>query len=198
MGRPSLRDKILQAGLKVVHARGFANASVREIVQAAGAPQGSFTNHFASKAAFGQEILEIYYEKSRALAQATLLDASLTPLDRIRAFLDAAPGSSDETTDAIRSGCLIGNFSAEIGEHGDALRRRIAEMLDESERDLAGCLRAAKAAGQLAPDLDAQDTAVHILSALQGAILLAKVRGSRTPIEQMKRTLFTMLLQNRA
>ena len=57
MPKPSHREKILTEGLRVVHERGFAGASVRDIVQAAGVPQGSFTNHFASKEAFGLEVL---------------------------------------------------------------------------------------------------------------------------------------------
>ena len=49
MAKVSNRDKILSAGVGVVHERGFGGASVRDIVQAAGVPQGSFTNHYVSK-----------------------------------------------------------------------------------------------------------------------------------------------------
>ena len=58
MPRASTRERILTEGLRVVHERGFSGASVRDIVQAAGVPQGSFTNHFASKEAFGLEVIE--------------------------------------------------------------------------------------------------------------------------------------------
>ena len=57
MRKPTNRDKLLAQGLRVVHQQGLAGASVRDIVQAAGVPQGSFSNHFASKEAFGVEIL---------------------------------------------------------------------------------------------------------------------------------------------
>ena len=57
MPRPSHRAKILSEGLQVVHERGFGGASVRDIVHAAGVPQGSFTNHFTSKEAFGLEVM---------------------------------------------------------------------------------------------------------------------------------------------
>jgi AcrR family transcriptional regulator len=60
MARPSHREKLLHVGMQVVHARGFAGASVRDIVQAAGVPQGSFTNHFASKEAFGLEVIDLF------------------------------------------------------------------------------------------------------------------------------------------
>ena len=59
MPKPSNREKILTEGMRVVHEHGFAGASVRDIVQAAGVPQGSFTNHFASKEAFGLEVIEL-------------------------------------------------------------------------------------------------------------------------------------------
>lgn len=56
MSRPSNKEKLLTDGLRLVHERGFGASSVRDITQAAGVPQGSFTNHFASKEAFGLEI----------------------------------------------------------------------------------------------------------------------------------------------
>src|SRR5690242_9670269 len=58
MPKPSHRETILTEGLRVVHERGFAGASVRDIIEAAGVPQGSFTNHFASKEAFCLEVLD--------------------------------------------------------------------------------------------------------------------------------------------
>ena len=82
MAKIGNREKILCEGLKVVHARGFAGASVRDIVEAAGVPQGSFTNHFVSKEAFGLEILDRYFANSRVLMQETLLDLSRRPLAR--------------------------------------------------------------------------------------------------------------------
>ena len=61
MPKPSHREKLLTAGLEVVFERGYCGASVRDIVQAAGVPQGSFTNHFRSKEAFCLEVLERYF-----------------------------------------------------------------------------------------------------------------------------------------
>src|SRR5260221_5220479 len=89
MAKPSNREKILTEGLRVVHQRGFGGASVRDIVQAAGVPQGSFTNHFASKEAFGLEIIDLYFVNGRALMRETLRNDALPPLQRLRAYIDA-------------------------------------------------------------------------------------------------------------
>jgi AcrR family transcriptional regulator len=80
--RPSNKEKLVSDGLRVVHQRGFGGASVRDIVKAAGVPQGSFTNHFVSKEAFGLEILQRYYKREHQ--GATLRNDSLPPLRRLR------------------------------------------------------------------------------------------------------------------
>ena len=77
MARPSNRDKILAEGLRVVHERGFAAASVRDIASAAIVPLGSFTNHFLSKEAFGLEILGIYAANHQEVAARTLANQAL-------------------------------------------------------------------------------------------------------------------------
>src|SRR5712671_1930160 len=88
VSKPSHREKILTAGLRVIHERGFARASVRDIVAAAGVPQGSFTNHFRTKEAFGLAVLERYYGFIGALIQRSLLNQRRRPLERIRGYLD--------------------------------------------------------------------------------------------------------------
>jgi len=87
MAKVSNRDKILTEGLRVVHERGFGGASVRDIVQAAGVPQGSFTNHFASKEAFGLEVIDLYLAHEGQRMRATLGDTALAPLARLRAYI---------------------------------------------------------------------------------------------------------------
>src|SRR3954468_7475141 len=105
MAKSPNRDKILTEGLRVVHAHGYANASVRDIVQAAGVPQGSFTNHFASKEAFGLEILDLYLANSRATARETLRNDSLPPLQRLGAYIDAVKDRLNR--DNMRNGCMF-------------------------------------------------------------------------------------------
>ena len=62
---------------------------MRDIVQAAGVPQGSFSNHFASKEAFGVEILDLYFGFTRKVLAETLNNKKLKPLRRLEAYIDA-------------------------------------------------------------------------------------------------------------
>jgi TetR/AcrR family transcriptional repressor of nem operon len=193
MPKPSNREKILTEGLKVVHAHGFANASVRDIVHAAGVPQGSFTNHFASKEAFGLEVIGLYLDRSRATMAATLLNDSLAPLDRLSAYIDANQARMAQT--GMRNGCLFGNFTAEASDHSEAMREKLLDVFAEIRANIATCLRAAAAAGDLPAAADPDDLAAFILTALQGANLLSKAERSPAPIERLRRLLFTKILK---
>ena len=88
MGRPSVREDLLNAGLKVMFRSGYQGASVRDICAAAGAPQGSFTNHFRSKEAFVQEVLNRYFAYTKTAVNEALSDKSLTPRQRLKRYLD--------------------------------------------------------------------------------------------------------------
>jgi AcrR family transcriptional regulator len=51
MARPSVKEQIVQAGLKILLDKGFNGVGVQEITETAGVPKGSFYNHFESKEA---------------------------------------------------------------------------------------------------------------------------------------------------
>jgi TetR/AcrR family transcriptional repressor of nem operon len=193
MPKPSNREKILTKGLRVVHERGFAGASVRDIVQAAGVPQGSFTNHFASKEAFGLEILDLYFASGRAVIDETLRNDALPPLRRLEAWIDANKDRLSQ--DGMRNGCLFGNFTAEASEHSEVIRRRLVEIFAEVQQSVAYCLRAAVAAGELPAGTECDDIAGFVVSSLQGANLLAKAQRSPVPVERFKQVLFSKILR---
>jgi TetR/AcrR family transcriptional repressor of nem operon len=193
MAKISNRDKILTEGLRVVHRQGFGGASVRDIVQAAGVPQGSFTNHFASKEAFGLEIIDLYLAGGRAVIADTLRNEAMPPLQRLRAYIDA--GRERLNQESMRDGCLFGNFAAEASPGSDAIRLRLLEIFTEVRGAIADCLRDAVKAGELPGDFDCMGVASFIVSALQGANLMAKTERCDAPVEQLKRVLFALVLR---
>lgn len=194
MSRPSNRDKILTEGLRVVHAHGFGGASVRDIVQAAGVPQGSFTNHFTSKEAFALEIIDLYFADGCLIIDQTLCNQALPPLQRLRAYVDALKHSLDQN--GVEKGCLLGNFTAEACDQSAPIRDKLLGIYAEVERAVAECLQAAVAAGELAQDFDYVDVAGFITASLQGANLMSKAQRSTVPVERFERVLFGMVLRN--
>lgn len=192
MARSSHREKLLSEGLRLVHARGFGASSVRDIVQAAGVPQGSFTNHFASKEVFGLAVLERYREMTSAGVAATLRNDAHPPLERLRRWIERQ--LEYLRPDDMRKGCLYGNLSAEASEQSEAIRTRIARIYSENQESVAYCLRAAVAAGELPADTNTLEVAGFVVSSLQGAILVAKAQRDPEPVERFVRVLFSAVL----
>ena len=193
MPKPSHRNKLLTEGLKVLLARGYFGASVRDIVRAAGVPQGSFTNHFTSKEAFAEEVLELYFSLVRKNMEKTLRNDSRPPLHRLRQWIDLQIAFLRQAE--FRSGCLIGNFSIEASDDSKRIRERLAEMFKEIIESIMYCLQAAVDAGELSASSDVRQLAGFLYSSLQGAILQSKVELSVEPLKRFKDILFSRILR---
>jgi TetR/AcrR family transcriptional repressor of nem operon len=155
-------------------------------------PQGSFSNHFASKEAFSLEILERYFADSRVVTSETLRNDALPPLKRLRAFIDAniAAIRSHE----VKNGCLIGNFAAEASDHSEIIRKRVSGIYTEMREAMAYCLKAAVKSGELPKTLKISDVADFIVTGLQGAWLVSKVERDLVFAENFKKVLFSTVL----
>lgn len=192
MKKPTNRDKLLEEGLKVIHERGYRGASVRDIVHAAGVPQGSFTNHFDSKEAFTLEVLERYHAGSVEIAGRSLENAALMPLDRLRAYV--AETKERIKRDGIGNGCLYGNLSAEAGDHSERIRQRLEEIYGDARDAVRDSIEAAVTDGSLPAGFESAQTASFVISGLQGAILLAKTHRDIAPIDHFETILFDGVL----
>jgi TetR/AcrR family transcriptional regulator, transcriptional repressor for nem operon len=192
MGKITNREKLLKVGLRLMHERGLA-ASVREIVEAAGVPQGSFTNHFASKEAFCLEILNLYHQNALEGIERTLRNDSVPPLKRLHHYLDLHAHFLKAV--GKENGCLYGNFTAETSEHSENVRIRLVEIFDEIRNSLDYCLKAAVKAGELPKGFKCGEVADFILSAMQGAMLLGRGQRSTAPLAHFRNVLFSQVLR---
>ena len=196
MGRQSLRDKIIASGTKTVHRRGFGTAGLREISTAAGVAQGSFTNHFASKEAFGVAVLDHYFDQIRVVMAQTLDDQSRKPLERLRAYFD---GITDLfAADGWRYGCLAGNMALEAAEHSEPIRHRLIEIFAEWTPAFAEVIREGQRVGDLHTKLDSEEVGAALLEAWHGAMLRMKVERTSAPLDRFKRLTFPALLTSAA
>jgi len=195
MPKPSHRDRLLEAGRKVMFERGYGGAGVRDIVAEAGAPQGSFTNHFRSKEAFAGEVLDRYFDYLREIVRTTLSDQSLSPRDRLRRYFEVITGKLK--TEKWASGCLIGNMSLEVSTQSKQLRTRLSEIFAEWREPFAACIAEAQAAGEIPEDFPARDLADFLLAGWHGAMLRMKVDRSSKPLEQFKSITFATVLARR-
>ena len=188
MARPSLREDILNAGLKLMFRSGYQGATVRDICAAAGAPQGSFTNHFRSKEEFAREVLDRYFAGTRKHVQNALEDKSLTPRQRLKRYLDIISGVAADRNWSL--GCLIGDFSLEATSHSELLRLRLEAIFQEWRRPFAACIAEAQATGEIDSTFDPTELAEFLLASWEGTILRMKVERSPAALERFKTIAF--------
>jgi TetR/AcrR family transcriptional regulator, transcriptional repressor for nem operon len=193
MPKPSNRDRILQAGLQVMYRDGYVGSGVRDIVAEASAPQGSFTNHFRSKEEFAREVLDLYFADLKRLVAETLGDATRSPRQRLRRYLDIITGRLASV--GFSRGCLIGDFSLEAAPQSEMLRTRLAEIFAEWRAPFAACIAEGQGAGEIDATFAPNELAEFLLSSWEGAILRMKVERNAEPLERFKRIVFATVFK---
>jgi TetR/AcrR family transcriptional regulator, transcriptional repressor for nem operon len=188
MGKPSHREAILNAGLQVMFRSGYDGATVRDICTAAGVPVGSFTNHFRSKEAFAQEVLDRYFANLQGTVRKALDDTSLTPRQRLQRYLEIISGLL--AGDKWHRGCLIGDFSLETAAQSKRLRRRLEVIFQEWRAPFASCIAEAQTIGEIDPKFEPTDLAEFLLASWEGAILRMKVERGPAALDRFQKIVF--------
>jgi TetR/AcrR family transcriptional repressor of nem operon len=188
MSKPSHREAILKAGLKVMFRAGYEGASVRDICAAAAVPQGSFTNHFRSKEAFAEEVLDRYFAHLKGFVKEALDNESLTPRERLKRYLDIISGVLANAK--WNRGCLIGDFSLETTAQSRLLRERLEAIFREWRVPFASCIAEAQTADEIDSTFDPMDLAEFLLASWEGAILRMKVERGPAALDRFKNIVF--------
>lgn len=175
-------ERLLTAGLELFLRQGYNATGIQQITERAGVPKGSFYNHFASKEAFGAAIVDRYAESNRRSWGRMMHGAPAEPMAAIRHVFAAMLDHHARTRDS--SGCLIGNFAAEIAQASEPCRERLlAAQLAWRER-LADLIAAGQTCGEIRDDIDAIALSALTWSVWEGALLRMKVEGSVKPLRE--------------
>lgn len=172
MPKPSLRDAIVEAALVEFHQHGYAGTGVAAIAGAAGAPKGSFYNHFRSKADLAMEVADRF----AAASPIELLEDRSVP----RAF-DRITGYFDTMLDRLagidfRYGCLLGNLAVDTATDEPAVAAHVDGVFDEWVGRLAEAVRLAQEQGDVGADRDPGLLGAQLVDLWEGAALRAKAR----------------------
>lgn len=188
------KEQILAAGLEVMHRQGYNGTGVKDIVDAAGIPKGSFYTYFESKEAFALEALDTFAERTLAAVTAECLtDSSLSPRERIRRLFDQMV-ERFRSDGCFNCGCFIGNLSQEMADTSDSIREKAEELFSRSKGALQQCIQKAQQAGEISSTQDSACLAEFIWNSWQGAVLDMKASRSIRPLESFQQMVFTKLL----
>ena len=167
-------DRLLEAAIDVIRAKGYSAARVEDICAAAGLTKGAFFHHFASKEACAIAAAAHFAARADALFDAAPYGALADPAARALGYIDfrkaVLQGGLPQFT------CLLGTMVQEAYETHPAIRQACDRYISEHADRLVGDLAAAKAL--YAPDATwrPESLALYTQAVLQGAFVLAKAK----------------------
>jgi TetR/AcrR family transcriptional repressor of nem operon len=164
------RERLIESTRELLWERGYVGTSPKAIQERSGAGQGSMYHHFS-----GKQDLALAAIKRNVADLVSRADADL-----------AGPGSVTERVSrymrrerAALRGCPVGRLTMDpevmaeqelrrpVEDAFAAVRRRLAEVLDEGRRS-----------GELDPSVDPAATATALVAVLQGGYVLARAADS--------------------
>lgn len=180
-GYNETRESLLRAGVEILTEKGFSSAGIDEILRRVGVPKGSFYHFFGSKEAFGAELVERYAAYFASKLDRFLLDNTLPPLQRLRAFTNDA--RSGMARHEYKRGCLVGNLGQEMGTLPESFREQLKAVFHDWQARVARCLEEAKTSGEIGEMSDCQQLAATFWIGWEGAILRAKLDGTADALD---------------
>lgn len=180
MGRGTrTREHIIEQAAALFNRKGFAGASVSDIMSATGLQKGGIYRHFESKEALAAEAFGYAVERLAARF-VRALDGKESARDRLVAILGVY--AEMPTDPPVPGGCPILNASVEHDDGNPALRAQVREAMDGLRRLLRHTVRRGVDRGEVRPGVDADATANVITAALQGGVLLGRLYDDPAPM----------------
>ncbi|WP_296665274.1 TetR/AcrR family transcriptional regulator [Demequina sp.] len=164
------RDRLTAAAIELAYAQGFDRSTIADIAAAAGVPSGSVYYHFRSKDDVASAIAGALADA--VVAESAGWDAAGGPRERLAAYIDAQVGAE-------------GGRGSRVGAIALELRRQAGEAAEAGAAHRALVAWAAAQYEELGFSAEAAEArAMHLITGMEGAALMAAVLEDSTPIER--------------
>jgi TetR/AcrR family transcriptional repressor of nem operon len=168
------RDKILEAALKLIHARGFRDVSMDDMAEAAGLKKANLFHYYPTKEQLGLAALERAIREQREKVAERFSRGAGDPIQTVAAmFTEPAEGMRRS---GCSKGCLLGNLAQELSDLDEQFRSRLNEYFEFWAGEIADMLERARRSGYFRKDLKPLEAAHAILSLFEGAMTLCKAK----------------------
>jgi TetR/AcrR family transcriptional repressor of nem operon len=187
MGRTSdARERLIDTGAGLMHARGINDVGVQEICVAAGVQKGSFYHFFKSKDELAAAALDKHWSDARSQYWRLAFGEDIAPLDRISRFFQMAYFYFKQAHDAGTGiwGCPFGNAALEMAAHNDAISEKVSLVFSDATSFLRRAIEDAARRGEITVQ-DPQQSAESLWAYYEGIVLVAKARRDPEVIRRL-------------
>ena len=197
MSRPKnpelIRIRLLDIGLACFARRGYHGTGIKEIVDAAEIPKGSFYNYFKSKEEFGLAIVLRHSEEFWQKWHDSFDQQQPDPLLALRSCFETM--LTEHLCCAVNTCSVVVHLAGEMCESSELCRTTMSALVLEWSEQLAAVIRQAQHAGMIRTDTDALHLATLFWDAWLGATQRMKMHDSVDPLRQLVDLMFGTFLK---
>lgn len=192
--KPDAQTRILKAGARLVHLKGFNDTGLQEVLETAQVPKGSFYYYFKSKEDLGLSLIDYFAENLKNLRDGLCQDDSLSNIDKIRVIFRWQTESFRKA--GFKGGCPIGNLALEMADCNPKFRKKLDRVFKAMKKDLALHLENARQAGEIDQSSGPAEMAEFMVSSWEGVLMQMKVSKSTVPYTIFDQMVFERLLKS--
>jgi TetR/AcrR family transcriptional repressor of lmrAB and yxaGH operons len=169
------KQNLVRTAMRLFRRQGYASTGLQQIVEESGAPKGSLYHYFPSgKEALGEAAVEMAGEMVGSMLS-QLAARHREPRAFVRAYCRVMAGWMEES--GFRSGCPIATTVLENVPQSPAITAAARRALDGWIEVVGGVFEAAGSERG-----EARSRAQAIVAAMEGALILSRIRRSTRPI----------------
>lgn len=176
-----VRQGILDVGQRIMAAKGYTAVGLNEILATAGVPKGSFYHYFGSKDAFGEALLESYFETYLDEIDKTLSQPGLTMAQRLLNYFRI--WQDTQSFQDCQGKCLAVKLGVEVADLSEAMRAVLKRGTSGIIDRLASGIESGLAEGSLAISGTPHEVAQNLYQLWLGASVMVKITKSVQPFE---------------
>ncbi len=183
---------MIEAGTAVITEKGYHGCGLKEILDAAGVPKGSFYHYFKSKEDFGIAVVEDFIARYTHKLSKKLSDRSRPALQRLKDHFSDAEGWYHEN--GYERTCLAAKLAMDVASMSPSMQAALKCGMDQWKAVFAKCLREAQAEGTLAESWDADELASFLLDAWEGVAVQTQIARDTSAIRNFVHIVFDQML----
>lgn len=174
------RQHILDVAQKIISRKGYSAVGLNEILNTAGVPKGSFYYYFKSKEAFGEALLQNYFEEYLSAMDSIFCEPSLNARDRLINYWQNWQES--QASFDCQGKCLAVKLAAEVTDLSEAMRLALKLGTSGIISRLTDIIEAGKVDGSIKTQHDSHRLSQTLYQLWLGASLMAKIARTMEPI----------------
>lgn len=181
---PDTKTHLLDIGYQLIAKKGFTAVGIKQILDTAGIPKGSFYHYFASKEAFGEAIISNYFVHYKERLD-TIADQDVSAQQKLYNYFQNWYDTQQNGCDHGK--CLVVKLSAEVADMSESMRLALNAGYQQIINWLAEQIKAGWADNSV-PRFDnvaAESMAKRWYFAWLGASLIAKTSQTNTPLAEV-------------